>query len=86
MYLSVKITHCSAHTYSRMYKRPHLLHPHTGNNVCKTLAFACMDALIQIDSNHTWIEFMNKSGYLGSIARRLVAVMAAAAFVHVVTR
>jgi len=44
----------------------------TGNGICRILAYACMDAVIQIDSNYTWINFISKNGYLSNVARSFI--------------
>nr|XP_026690792.1 nuclear pore complex protein Nup205 [Ciona intestinalis] len=40
----------------------------SGYGVCRVLAFACLDAIHQIDTHQTWLQYMVKNGYMAHIA------------------
>uniref|UniRef100_H2Z552 Nuclear pore complex protein Nup205 n=1 Tax=Ciona savignyi TaxID=51511 RepID=H2Z552_CIOSA len=40
----------------------------SGHSVCRVLAFACLDAIQQIDTPKTWLQYMVKNGYMAHIA------------------
>ncbi|XP_039266585.2 nuclear pore complex protein Nup205-like [Styela clava] len=43
-----------------------------GHNVCRILAYSCLDAIIQIDWELAWLQFMIKKGYINSIAHSFI--------------
>jgi len=43
----------------------------TGNIVCRTLSFACMDAIVQLN-HRNWLQFVHRNGYLTHICKSIV--------------
>nr|CAB3264508.1 nuclear pore complex protein Nup205-like [Phallusia mammillata] len=45
----------------------------TGQSVCRVLALACLDSIVQIDSQQIWLQHMVKNGSLSHIAHSIAA-------------
>ena len=45
-----------------------------GHSICRVLAFGCLDAILQIDNEHQWLQYMLNNGYVNHIANRSVEV------------